>query len=195
MQLEETNLHCQFPGLRSISEGEAVSPPASLLRQVKLFVRRHMTPSQERVFKSKTNALLNWIAAKRGKSVRPTLVVEYTSKEHIQTGDRVRVRAQEQIEATLNNWHQLKGCTFMPEMAAYCGTEQRVLKAMRRFVDERDLRVKKSSGIVLLEGVMCQGTADFGSCDRSCFYFWREEWLEKLEVNTSTVLPQVMNSK
>jgi hypothetical protein len=27
---------------------------------------------------------------------------------------------------------------------------------------------------------MCQGTKDFGRCDRSCFFFWREEWLEKL---------------
>jgi len=66
-------------------------------------------------------------------------------------------------------------------MAEYCGTTQRVLKLMKRFVDERDLRVKKSSGIILLEGVMCKGTADFGSCDRSCFYFWREEWLEKVD--------------
>jgi hypothetical protein len=68
----------------------------------------------------------------------------------------------------------------MPEMIQYCGTFQRVLKRMQRFVDERDLRVKKASGIILLAGVMCQGTADFGSCDRSCLYFWREEWLEKV---------------
>jgi hypothetical protein len=68
----------------------------------------------------------------------------------------------------------------MPEMAEFCGTTQRVLKPMNRFVDERDLRVKKSGGIILLEGLMCQGTAEFGRCDRSCFYFWREEWLEKV---------------
>jgi hypothetical protein len=68
----------------------------------------------------------------------------------------------------------------MPEMEIYCGTTQRVLKPLQRFVDERDLRVKRSTGIILLEGVMCQGTADFGKCDRSCFYFWREEWLEKV---------------
>jgi len=29
--------------------------------------------------------------------------------------------------------------------------------------------------------VYCQGTPDLGRCDRSCFYFWREEWLEKLD--------------
>lgn len=186
MKLNETNLHCQFPELQTISEGEAASPPASLLRRLKLFVRRNMSPSQERIFKSKTNSLMNWFSVRRGKPARPALVIRYSSQEHIQTGDRVRVRLQEEIESTLNNWHQLKGCTFMPEMAAYCGTKQKVLKVMRRFVDERDLRVKKSAGIVLLEGVMCQGTADFGSCDRSCFYFWREEWLEKIPSEPST---------
>jgi hypothetical protein len=68
----------------------------------------------------------------------------------------------------------------MPEMAEYCGSTRRVLKPMNRFVDERELRVKKSKGIILLEGVMCQGTGGFGSCDRFCFVFWREEWLEKI---------------
>ena len=90
------------------------------------------------------------------------------------------MRTEEEIQATLNNWGQLKGCTFMPEMVEYCDTEQRVHKVMQRFVDERDLKVKKVSGIILLEGVLCQGTADFGSCDRSCFFFWRQEWLEKI---------------
>jgi hypothetical protein len=28
---------------------------------------------------------------------------------------------------------------------------------------------------------MCKGTAEFGTCDRSCFVFWREEWLEKID--------------
>jgi hypothetical protein len=86
-----------------------------------------------------------------------------------------------EIEATLNHWGQLRGCSFMPEMGVYCGTTQRVLKPMNRFVDERDLRVKKSKGIILLEGVMCQGTADFGSCDRSCLVFGRQEWLKKID--------------
>jgi hypothetical protein len=69
----------------------------------------------------------------------------------------------------------------MPEMDQYCETTQQVLKPLERFVDERDLRVKTSRGIVLLDGVICQGTADFGRCDRSCVLFWREEWLEKID--------------
>jgi len=71
---------------------------------------------------------------------------------------------------------------FMPnEMSIYCGTTQRVLKRMERFVDERDYRVKKCNGIILLEGLNCQGTTDYGRCDRNCYFFWREEWLEKID--------------
>jgi hypothetical protein len=68
----------------------------------------------------------------------------------------------------------------MEEMWCHCGTTQRVYKRVEKFMDERDYLVKRCKGIVILEGVMCEGTKDFGPCDRSCFYFWREEWLEKL---------------
>ena len=36
----------------------------------------------------------------------------------------------------------------MPEMVAYCGTIKRVMKTMNRFVDEHDLRVKKTTRIM-----------------------------------------------
>jgi len=133
--------------------------------------------------------MMNWIAKKRGKDTRPTDPVANISREHLKAGDLVRVRSYEEIQVTLNHWRQLKGLTFMPEMEVYCGTQQVVLKHMRRFVDERDLQVKKSSGIILLQGVMCQGTADFGSCDRCCFHFWREEWLEKIDTDATPTGP------
>ena len=94
--------------------------------------------------------------------------------------DLVRVRSRKEIQATLDRWNQLRGCAFMEEMWRHCGTTQRVYKRVEIFMDERDYLVKRCKGILLLEGVMCEGTKDFGPCDRSCFYFWREEWLEKL---------------
>jgi hypothetical protein len=180
MKLEESNLNCQIPDMQHVTEGVAEVPPASLSRRVKLMIRRSMSPSRERAFKRYTNDLLNRFFEFTGRSTKPTAPPLSVPVVGLEVGDKVRVRSLLEIEATLNNWRQLRGCTFMPEMAEYCGTTQRVLKPMHRFVDERDLRVKKSSGIILLEGVMCQGTAEFGSCDRSCFYFWREEWLEKI---------------
>lgn len=99
----------------------------------------------------------------------------------LQPGDMVRVRAKEEIQQTLNKWNQLNRCSFMEEMWSYCGTTQRVLKRVGKFLDERDYLIKKCKGIVILEGAICEGTKDFGDCDRSCFFFWREEWLEKID--------------
>jgi len=71
----------------------------------------------------------------------------------------------------------------MPEMRPYCRTQQTVLKPLERFFDEREYALKKAKGLVLLQDVMCQGVALSGRCDRSCFFFWRVEWLEKLDGN------------
>jgi len=98
----------------------------------------------------------------------------------LKAGDLVRVRSKEEILATLNSEGKLKGCGFMNVMWQYCGTTQKVFKPVTRFVDERNYKIKNARHMVLLEGVMCTGTDFYGNCDRSCFYFWREEWLEKL---------------
>ncbi len=104
------------------------------------------------------------------------------NKDALQPGDAVSVLSKEEIQKTLNHWNGLKGCAFMEEMWVYCGTRQRVLKRVNSFLDERDYKMKKCKGIVILDGVMCNGTKDFGKCDRSCFFFWREEWLKKVEL-------------
>ncbi len=100
---------------------------------------------------------------------------------NLNPGNWVRVRSEEEIRSNLNTWNQLKGCSFMEEMWPYCGTKQQVFKRVEKFLDERDYLMKRCKGIVLLEGVICEGTKDFGTCDRSCYYFWREEWLERLD--------------
>ena len=174
-----------------LADGTGEVPPQSLIRRLKLAIRRRLSPGRERAFKTWSNDLMNRLCKLTGRQPKPVMQRGDLSDRRIQAGDWVRVRSLEEIEATLNHWRQLRGCTFMPEMAAYCGTTQRVLKRMERFVDERDLCVKTSKGIVLLAGVMCEGTADFGSCDRSCFYFWREEWLEKIsESESEAVTPE-----
>jgi len=82
--------------------------------------------------------------------------------------------------STLDPFNELKGCSFPSQMYQYCGTEQKVFRVMKYFMDERDYRMKKTRGIILLENIFCNGTAVFGDCDRCCFLFWREEWLEKI---------------
>lgn len=130
----------------------------------------------KRIVKRRWNYLINLF---RGKKRIEQEVPERALP--LKSGDIVRVKSKEEIQATLNHWNQLKGCSFMEEMEPYCNTRRRVFKRVDQFLDERDYLVKKCRGIVLLEGVMCEGTRDFGPCDRSCFFFWREEWLRKID--------------
>lgn len=111
------------------------------------------------------------IAAGKGAASAP--VVAYNR-------DLALVRSRVETEATLDTFKELRGCAFLEYMWIFCGTEQRVLHPLERFFDERDYKVKRSNGIVLLEGVLCRGTPVFGKCDRACHLFWRVEWLEKI---------------
>jgi hypothetical protein len=107
----------------------------------------------------------------------------------MQPGDRVRVRTLEEIIATLDDDNRLKGCLFMAEMGNYCETEQQVLKPVERLLDESEYRVRRTTGIVLLDGVICQGTEYPQGCDHACFFFWRKEWLEKIRIHEIDELP------
>jgi hypothetical protein len=99
----------------------------------------------------------------------------------LMAGDWVRVRSWEEIQPMLDPFKETRGCAFLEDMRKYCDTKQRVFKSMERFLDERDYKVKKVRGVILLENVICGGVPAFGRCDRSCFLFWREEWLEKID--------------
>ena len=103
-----------------------------------------------------------------------------TVTQAFQPGERVRVKSEDGIRKTIDDWDMLKGCGFMREQWSYCGKEQVVFKHVERFLDERDYLVKRVRDTYLLEGALCSG-ADFGPCDRSCFFFWRGEWLERIE--------------
>jgi len=171
---------CQFYSLPGIAEGNAQAPSQSLIKKLILSVLRHLSPKQERFLYRKANTLIDCclrLVGQKKVSLKPEVTAQ---TEPLKAGELVRVRSREEIQATLDHFGRLKGCAFLHGMEPYCGTIQRVLKPMERFVDERDLRVKKCKGLVLLEGVMCQGVTTFGRCDRSCFMFWREEWLERL---------------
>jgi hypothetical protein len=117
--------------------------------------------------------------------ITPKAATRSVQPENIlQPGDVVLVRSRREIQATLDRWNTINYCGFMEEMWGYCGTRQKVLKRVERFLDERDYLVKKTRGIVILENVQCEGTVDFGKCDRTCFFFWRDEWLIKVRTNT-----------
>jgi hypothetical protein len=172
---------CQVCGINNMAQNVVPLPMGSLRKRLELVIHRRLNPTQKRAIKRHIANLIDQLTRIFG-GHSPELVTPTTAVVgSLTAGDRVRVRTRDEIVGTLSRWGELKGLSFMPEMEPFCGTEQRVLKSVQRFLDERDYKVKKTSGVILLDGVMCEGTEFFGPCDRSCFFFWREEWLEKID--------------
>lgn len=101
-------------------------------------------------------------------------------------GDRVRVRTMPEIEATLDDNGTCGGMGFLPiVMAKYCGGTYTVRGRVDRFFDERNWKMLKLRDSVILDDVFCQPPREAGvpwaGCDRSCFLFWKEAWLERIE--------------
>jgi hypothetical protein len=163
---------CQIPCLPRMAEGQIVNDAQTPVQRLKRFlavpwnyyVKRWLKMGYHKIFDKKV----------RNESALASISAS------LQVGDRVRVRSWQEIEATLDPFKELKGCAFLAEMKQFCDTTQTVLQVMERFLDERDYKVKKVKGMILLEGVLCRGTPVFGRCDRCCHLFWRQEWLEKL---------------
>ncbi|HZW03677.1 MAG TPA: hypothetical protein VFF68_07115 [Anaerolineaceae bacterium] len=173
---------CQIPCLPQLADGpaenQAQTPFDWLKSRLALPWNAAVKPNLKRA--------IRWLDHAR----RPTAVqLPASPAARLQAGDWVRVRPREEIAATLDRFQELKGCAFLDGMWLYCGTRQRVLVAMERFLDERDYKVKKVRGVVLLKGVLCAGTPVFGRCDRCCHLFWREEWLERIDPGPQTIRP------
>jgi len=119
-----------------------------------------------------------------GKQKRPQKTqINKPKISNIAEGDLVRIRSREEILPTLNERNKLEGCFFMQEMFDYCGNEYRVIRKVENFFDEASLEMRKARTTSLLEGLHCSGklTGYVTKCDRHCYSFWKEAWLEKIE--------------
>ena len=163
-----------------MQEGIPQLIPIPLRRRFRLTLAHRLDPRLKQFFKRYLKRF-TWWRVHRNYPVRTIPEVDIKpTVELLYTGDVVRIRSFIEIRATLDSDSRLKGCKFMPEMEPYCGTVQRVLKPVERYLNECDYTIRKSKGLVLVENLFCQGVAEAGRCDRSCFFFWRVEWLEKL---------------
>jgi len=171
---------CQIPNLPYIAEGKAEFEPQPFNVRFKRALARPWNYYVKKYLKRALTLFKSWYSKILHQNNTSMEEENKSITIHLKAGDWVRVRSLEEIQKTLNTFNELKGCAFLEDMKQYCDTQQRLLKVMERFLDERDYQVKKAKGIVLLDGVYCQGTPVFGRCDRSCLSFWREEWLEKI---------------
>lgn len=172
---------CQIPCLPRFSEGPAEFEPQPLDKRIKRMLAKPWNYYVKKWLKFSLSKMKTLNSRQSIRSNPGVVVSDAPPVIGCKAGDLVRVRSVEEIQATLDSWNELKGCAFLVNMWQFCGTTQRVLQPMERFLDERDYKVKKCKGIVLLEGVICHGTPVFGRCDRCCHLFWRQEWLEKID--------------
>jgi hypothetical protein len=167
---------CQLPCVPRFSLGPTPSMEKSLKGRIKRLLavpwNRHVKKWLKRAYARKVHA--------NGGTPAQAAARAFAPEVPFQQGDWVRVRLIEDIRSTLDPFKELKGCAFLPDMEEYCGTRQRVFRSMQNFMDERDYKLKKVRGVILLENVYCNGTPTFGACDRCCLLFWREEWLERV---------------
>lgn len=165
---------CQLPCLPRVSEGRI---PADPEQSFILILKYSLAVPWNYYIKRWLKSVYYLIAKLRNENKADIAYNDIALK----VGDNVRVRLWDEIKLTLDPFKELKGCAFLAQMQRYCGTTHSVFQVMERFLDERDYKVKKVKGVVLLDGVICRGTPAFGRCDRCCHLFWREEWLEKIE--------------
>lgn len=97
----------------------------------------------------------------------------------LQPGELVEVKSHAEIIKTLDPNGRHRGLLFMADMAQYCGCRMKVRKSVHRLLMEDSGEVRRMRNTVLLEGSMCGGLSV--GCDRSCFHFWREIWLRRVE--------------
>lgn len=112
--------------------------------------------------------------------VQPISVPKHEEVLNLQAGELVEVKSLAEIRKTLDENGRYRGLYFMGEMRQFCGKQFRVHKKVNRILLESTAEIRKTKNTVLLEGVMCDGHVQSG-CDRSCFYYWREAWLKRVE--------------
>jgi hypothetical protein len=99
----------------------------------------------------------------------------------LKRGDKVRVKPYYEIQVTLDEKGCHKGMFFINDMIQYCGRSYRVFKRVNKVFMHRKKKMQKCREVILLEGVFCHGYGSDIDCDRTCFFFWKEAWLEKVD--------------
>jgi hypothetical protein len=105
---------------------------------------------------------------------------------NLQPGDWVRVKSFDEILATLDVNNKNRGLYFDAEMVPYCGRSFRVLKRVKRILDEKTGKMMEfKNPCIMLEGVVCQSRYSECRlfCPRSIYCYWREIWLERSSEN------------
>ncbi|MHA7924513.1 MAG: hypothetical protein ACX936_04890 [Marinobacter sp.] len=101
----------------------------------------------------------------------------------LKPGEWVRVKAYEEILATLDVKNKNRGLFFDAELVPYCGGKYQVKSRVEQFIDEKTGKmIYLKTPAIILEHVWCQSRySDCRlGCPRSIYSWWREAWLERI---------------
>jgi hypothetical protein len=97
----------------------------------------------------------------------------------LQPGEYIEVKSEAEILQTLDDQRRLNGLAYVPSMKEFCGQRFKVFKRMETMYQEESGKVRRLKNTVLLDQVHCDGL--LMRCDRACFFYWREEWLRRVD--------------
>lgn len=104
-------------------------------------------------------------------------------KSDLQPGECIRVKSYSEILATLDVNNKNRGLYFDAEMVPYCGQSFRVLRRVKKILNEKTGKMMEfKNPCIVLEGVVCQSKYSECRlfCPRSIYSYWREIWLERI---------------
>jgi hypothetical protein len=138
-------------------------------------------------------AAFNRVQMRRGGVRYPpvfgTLAKTPTCSLDLKPGELVRVKSRQEILSTLDVSERNRGLSFDNEMVPFCGGTYRVLRRVRKVIDESTGRlVEMKRDCVILDGVACQGWYH-ELCPRALYSFWREIWLSRASVTQPRLQP------
>jgi hypothetical protein len=117
-----------------------------------------------------------------------------TGRIDLKPGERVRIKPKSEILETIReDNNKNRGLSFDQEMVRYCGSVATVHSSVTNIIDEgTGEMVSMKQPCIILDGVVCMG--EYSECRLMCPRqlptFWRELWLERVEVlNTQAADP------
>ena len=109
--------------------------------------------------------------------------MKYKKPAKFREGDVVRVRSKSDVLSSVDTPNKFLESLFVDQILDYCGKQFKVYKILYHYFDEHKYRMfKVIEPLYMLDGLICYGEDEMFEvkCNRSCYLFLHETWLEKV---------------
>ena len=106
----------------------------------------------------------------------------------LQPGEMVTIKPLEEMRDTLDRHGRNRGLVCDIELKQFCGKAFRVRARLDRMISEPTGLMRKVEGTVILDGNTCLCARVVGGCPRLDYCYWREVWLDRVDVSVPAEL-------